>query len=51
MGIKIYNNLPSFIKDSNTTQQELKSLLKSFLYANTFYTLDEYFNYNLSYIL
>ena len=50
MGIKIYNNLPSFIKESNTTPQEFKSLLKSFLYSNTFYTLDEYFNYNLSYI-
>jgi hypothetical protein len=50
MGIKICNNLPSFIKESNTTPQEFKSLLKSFLYSNTFYTLDEYFNYDLSYI-
>jgi hypothetical protein len=51
MGIKIYNNLLSFIKEWNTTPQEFKSLLKSFLYSNTFYTLDEYFNYNLSYVL
>jgi hypothetical protein len=48
MGIKIYNNLPTFIKESNTTSQKFKSLLKNFLYANKFYTLNEYFNYNSS---
>jgi hypothetical protein len=48
MGIQIYNNLPSFIKESKTTPQKFKSLLKIFLYANKFYTLNEYFNYNLS---
>jgi hypothetical protein len=51
MGIKMYNCLPLFIKESYTTPQVFKSLLKNFLYSNTFYTLDEYFNYNLSYIL
>ena len=51
MGIKIYNNFPSFIKEPNATPQEFKSLLKNCLYSNTFCTLDEYFNYNLPYSL
>jgi hypothetical protein len=48
MGINIYNKLPVFIKESIATAKEFKFLLKSFLYSNTFYTLDEYFNHNLS---
>jgi hypothetical protein len=48
MGIKIYNNLPSFIKETYTTPKIFKSLLKNFLYSNSFYSLDEYFNYNVS---
>jgi hypothetical protein len=48
MDIKIYNNLPSFIKETYTTPQIFTSLLKIFLYSNSFYSLDEYFNYNLS---
>jgi hypothetical protein len=43
MGIKIFNNLPSFIKGSHVTPQKLKLLIRNFLYSNTFYTLDEYF--------
>ena len=46
MGIKIWNNLPSFIKESHGTTQTFK-LLRNFLYSNTFYTLDEYFEYKL----
>jgi hypothetical protein len=48
MGIKIYNNLPLFIKESIATPKQFKFHLKNFLYSNTFYTLEEYFNHNLS---
>jgi hypothetical protein len=48
MGINIFNNLPSFIKESHVTPQKLKFLLRNFPYPNTFYTLDEYFEYKLS---
>jgi hypothetical protein len=48
MGINIYNNLPLFIKESIATPKEFKFLLKNFLYSNIFYTLEEYFNHNLS---
>ena len=46
MGTKIYNNLPSYIKDTSDNLNKFKSLLKKFLYSNLFYTLKEYFNYN-----
>jgi hypothetical protein len=48
MGTKILNKLPSFIKESHVTPQKFKLLLRNFLYSNTFYTLDEYFEYKLS---
>jgi hypothetical protein len=48
MGITIFNNLPSSIKESHTVPQKFKLLLRNFLYSNTFYTLDEYFNCKLS---
>jgi hypothetical protein len=47
-GYKIYN-LPSSIKETYTTPQIFKFLLKISLYSNSFYSLDEDFNYNLSY--
>ena len=46
MGTKIYNNLPSYIKDISANLNKLKSILKNFLYSNSFYTLKEYFRYN-----
>jgi hypothetical protein len=48
MGIKIHNISPSFIKESHTKPQIFKSLVKNVLYSNSFYSLDEYFTYNLS---
>jgi hypothetical protein len=45
-GTEIYNNLPSYIKDTSANLNKFKSLLKNFLYSNSFYTLKEYFNYN-----
>jgi hypothetical protein len=44
MGIQIFNNLPSSIKESHTAPKNFKLLLQNCLYSNTFYTLDECFN-------
>jgi hypothetical protein len=46
MGTKIYNNLPSYIKATSANLNKFKSLLKNFIYSNSFYTLKEYFDYN-----
>jgi hypothetical protein len=45
-GIKIYNILPSYIKDLSHNIKQFKLVLKNFLYLNSFYTLNEYFNCN-----
>jgi hypothetical protein len=42
-GIKIFNKLPSNIKNVNGNITKFKTTLKRFLYANSFYTLKEYF--------
>jgi hypothetical protein len=41
--VKIFNNLPSNIKNVNGNITKFKTTLKMFLYANSFYTLEEYF--------
>jgi hypothetical protein len=46
MGIKIFNSLPSEIKDLIYDFKQLKRVLKNFIYLNSFYTLEEYFGYN-----
>ena len=43
-GIKIFNNLPSEIKNVAGNQKKFKIALKKFLYTNSFYTLEEYFS-------
>jgi hypothetical protein len=43
-GIKIYNNLPPFLKRTSYNSKEFKSLLRNFLYSNPVHTLDEYVN-------
>jgi hypothetical protein len=45
-GIKVFNNLPSQIKDLSHNRNQFKRALKKFLYLHSFYTLDEDFNYN-----
>jgi hypothetical protein len=45
-GIKVFNNLPSQIKDLSHNRNQFKCALKNFLYFHSFYTLNEYFNYN-----
>jgi hypothetical protein len=44
MAVKIYNKLPDYLKENFTVPNLFKSKLKDFLYNNSFYTLDEFFN-------
>jgi hypothetical protein len=46
LGIKIYNNLASDIKNFSNNPKKFKTVLKHFLYTNCFYSLDKYFNVN-----
>jgi len=44
MGIRIFNNLPPYIKDiSNVKKFEI--YLKRFLHTHSFYSIEEYFQY------
>jgi hypothetical protein len=45
IGLKGFNILPSHIKDKLQDIKEFNCLIKNFLYCNTSYTLDEYFNH------
>jgi hypothetical protein len=42
-GVNIFNKLPSNIKNVNGNITKFKTTLKRFLYANSFNTLEEYF--------
>jgi len=44
MGIRIFNSLPAYIKNEFTNSSKFISLVKNFLYENSFYLLEEYFN-------
>jgi len=44
LGINIFNNLPSEIKDVAGNQKNIKISLKKILYTYLFYTLEEYFS-------
>jgi hypothetical protein len=43
LGIKIFNVLPSYIKQESNNPKRFKFTLKKFLYENSFYSLEEYF--------
>jgi hypothetical protein len=45
-GIKVFNNLPPSIKNLAHDTKQFRSALKQFLLLNSFYSLEEYFNYN-----
>jgi len=45
-GIKIFNYLPTHIKNVANEIQVFKMALKRFLLDNSFYSIDEYFNAN-----
>jgi hypothetical protein len=43
-GIKIYNHLPTAIKDLSGDKNKFKLALKRYRLHNSFYSLEEYFN-------
>jgi hypothetical protein len=45
-GIKAFNNLPSYVKNPLQTKKQLKKALKEFFHFHSFYTLNEFYNYN-----
>jgi len=45
-GIRVFNSLPSQVKNLSHNRNQFKCALKSFLYFHSFYTLDEYFSCN-----
>jgi len=45
-GIRLFNSLPSQIKDLSHNRNQFNHALKNFLHFHSFYTLDEYFNCN-----
>jgi hypothetical protein len=42
-GSKIFNHLPSYIKDLSNDVKSFKVALKNFLLTHIFYTVDEFF--------
>jgi hypothetical protein len=46
MGIKIFNNLPPYIKDISNNVRKFEISLKRFLHTHSFYSVEEYFQYN-----
>jgi hypothetical protein len=48
MGQKIFNSLPSGIKDKINDGREFKRLITNFLYCNNFCTLEDCFNYEIN---
>ena len=45
-GIKVFNHLPTSIKNTSHVINQFRSVLKSFLLTNSFYLLEEYFVWN-----
>jgi hypothetical protein len=45
MGIKIFNNLPPYIKDISNNVKKFEICLKQFLHIHAFYSLEEYFQH------
>ena len=50
-GIKIYNHLPTAIKDLSGDKNKFKLALERYLVCNSLYSLEEYFNTQLTMIL
>ena len=45
-GIRVFNNLPPQIRELSHNRHHFKHILKEFLYTHSFYTLEEYLNFN-----
>jgi len=46
MAIKIFNNLPTYIKNEFSDSTKFVSLVKNFLCENSFYSLEEFYNFS-----
>jgi hypothetical protein len=46
VGLKVFNSLPTYIKDRQHDVSELKQLVRNFPYCNTSHPLEENLNYN-----
>jgi len=46
MDIKVLNTLPHYIKEMSNISREYETNLKRFLHAHSFYSIDEYIQYN-----
>src|SRR5215510_15822409 len=44
MGVKLYNSLPSYTKAEINNTKSFELLLKKFLFENSFYSLEEFYN-------
>jgi len=47
IGIRIFNNLPPYIKDIPNNVRKFEIYLKRFLHMHYFYSIEEIFNINL----
>jgi hypothetical protein len=45
MGIRVYNKLPTHIKEESHNPRKFKTHLKQFLHIHYFYSIEEYFQY------
>jgi len=45
MSVNIYNRLPIYIKNESNNKKKFESLLKKFLVENSFYSLEEFYNF------
>jgi len=45
-GIMTFNNLPTYVKNLLQTKKQFKRALKEYLHSNSFYSLNEFYNYN-----
>jgi hypothetical protein len=45
MCIKVFNHLPQSLKDATHNPKQFRTLLKRFLYHQSFYSMVEYFDY------
>jgi hypothetical protein len=48
MGIKVYNNLPPYIKEESHNPRKFKTYLLHFLHTHYFYSIEECFQYKTS---
>jgi hypothetical protein len=46
MGIKLFSSLPLYLKQLHNNFKGFKLALKDSLYRHSFYTLEEYFDYD-----